>query len=92
MKGIEKMALTREQGNKIKIDGDVMVGFSGSGGDICAEQLAKWAYRRLELWPDLLKVCEELISFCESKERLIADDACPTKAYKLAKAAIAKVS
>lgn len=53
------MALTREQTNKIKINPDVIVGFSGTGGDICAEQLAKWAYRRLETWPDLLDACKE---------------------------------
>ena len=63
------MAITRKQADKIKIDGDVMVGFSGSGGDICAEQLAKWAYRRLETWPDLLKASKNFIKgwthFCD---------------------------
>ena len=46
--------MTKEQADKIEIDEDVIVGFSGSGGDICAEQLAKWAYRRLETWPKML--------------------------------------
>ena len=63
------MALTKEQSNKIKIDGDVIVGFSGSGGDICAEQLARWAYRRLETWPDLFEASKDFISgwkhFCD---------------------------
>ena len=55
------MALTKEQANKIKIDPDVIVGFSDSGGDICAEQLAKWAYRRLETWPDFLDCIQEIL-------------------------------
>lgn len=38
---------------------------------------------------DSLKVCKELVNFCESKERLNQDDVCPSKAYELAKAAIA---
>ena len=37
-----------------------------------------------------LAACRELVRFCESKERLNQDDVCPTKAYELAKAAIAQ--
>ena len=37
-----------------------------------------------------LAASEELVRFCESKERLNEDGVCPTKAYELAKAAIAK--
>ncbi len=55
------MAMTREQADKIEIDEDVIVGFSGSVGDICAEQLARWAYRRLETWPALLATCKDFI-------------------------------
>lgn len=40
--------------------------------------------------PPALDVCKELVSFCESKERLDDDGICPTKAYELAKAVIAK--
>lgn len=40
--------------------------------------------------PDSMKACKELVRFCESKERLDDDGVCPTKAYELAKAAIAK--
>lgn len=69
LKGIKTMALTREQADKIEIDENVIVGFSGSGGDICAEQLAKWAYRRLETWPDLLEASKDFVSgwlhFCD---------------------------
>lgn len=39
---------------------------------------------------DLLEACKELVRFCESEERLVEDDVCPTKAYELAKEAIAK--
>ncbi len=46
--------------------------------------------RLIALAPNSLKVCEELVSFCESKERLNADDVCPTKAYELAKVVIAQ--
>lgn len=46
--------MNREQADKTEIDENVIVGFSGTGGDICAEQLAKWAYRRLKTWPALL--------------------------------------
>ena len=59
------MALTREEADKIEIDEDVIVGFSGSGGDICAEQLAKWAYRRLETWPDLLDTLRYIITLSQ---------------------------
>ena len=55
------MALTREQADRIEIDEDVIVGFSGSGGDISAEQLSKWAYRRLKTWPALLEACRETV-------------------------------
>ena len=34
------MAMTREQADKIEIDLDVIVGFSGTGGDINAGELA----------------------------------------------------
>jgi len=82
------MALTREQADNIKIDEDTIVGFSGSGGDICTEQLARWAYRRLEKWTDLRNACKAIIVFCEEKERLETDGICPTKAYELAKIAL----
>ena len=38
----------------------------------------------------LVKACEELIKFCESRERYNQDDVCPVKAYELAKAAVAE--
>jgi len=60
MKG-NKMALTKEQADKIKVDEDVIVDFSMNGGDISAEQLAKWTYRKLETWPSLLNLCKEFI-------------------------------
>lgn len=40
--------------------------------------------------PDSLEACKVLVRFCESKERLDDDGVCPTQAYELAKAAIAK--
>ena len=52
------MAQTREQTDRIEIDEDVIVGFSVTGGDISAEQLSKWAYRRLRTWPALLEACK----------------------------------
>jgi hypothetical protein len=54
------MALTQEQADKIEIDEDMIVGFSLNGGDICAGQLSRWAYRRLETWPDLLDALRNL--------------------------------
>jgi len=55
------MALTREQANKIKIERDTAIGFSGTVGTIRAEQLKKWAYRRLETWPDFLEGCKNAL-------------------------------
>lgn len=38
----------------------------------------------------LLDACKEIVSFCESKERVAEDGACPVKAYQLSKDAIAQ--
>lgn len=59
------MTLTKEQGNKIKVERDTEVGdlcsYEGAHHKICAENLAKWAYRRLETWPDLLDIIQEIL-------------------------------
>lgn len=84
------MRLTKKEADKIKVYEDTEVAHI-DGKTIYADNLKKWAYRRLETWLDMLEVCKELVSFCESKERLNADDVCPTKAYELAKTFISKV-
>lgn len=66
------MAMTRKQADNIKIDEDIIVGFSGSGGDVRAEQLAKWAYRRLEKWPELLDALKRAYFLLETN--CIKDD------------------
>ena len=59
------MALTREQADKIKVTEDTEVGdlcsYEGAHHKITAENLAKWAYRRLETWPDLLDLMQEIL-------------------------------
>lgn len=49
------MMLTRKQGNEIKVDCSTQIG-SINGIGIDAEDLERWAYRRLETWPELLGV------------------------------------
>lgn len=67
------MALTKEQANEIKVTRDTEVGdlcsYEGAHHKICAENLAKWAYHRLETWFAYRKAREELVRFCESKKR-----------------------
>ncbi|HDY88834.1 MAG TPA: hypothetical protein ENH82_12075 [bacterium] len=60
--------MTREQADKIEIDADVIVGYSANGGDIDAEQLARWAYRRLETWPALLVALQAIIEWSNSRD------------------------
>lgn len=59
------MTLTKEQANKIKVARDTEVGdlcsYEGAHHKICAENLAKWAYRRLESWPDFLEGCKNAL-------------------------------
>ncbi len=45
--------LTREEADKIQVIRDTKVACI-NGQKITAEYLQKWAYRRLETWPDLL--------------------------------------
>jgi len=56
------MSLTKEQADKIEVKRDTEVGdlysYEGAHHKICAEYLAKWAYRRLETWPAFLEACE----------------------------------
>ena len=52
--------MDREQGNKIKVNESTQVGdINGIGID--AEDLQRWAYRRLETWPDLLDACKQAV-------------------------------
>jgi len=53
------MALTREQSNKIKVNETTEVAYI-NGEKIYAENLQKWVYRRLEMWPDLLASLKSL--------------------------------
>jgi len=53
------MALTREQSNKIKVDENTEVACI-YGEKIYADNLQKWAYRRLETWPDLFEALKDL--------------------------------
>ncbi len=60
------MGLTKEQADKIVINPQTVVGYavntaSGAQPVVEAEELVKWAYRRLETWPDLLTACESLL-------------------------------
>ena len=49
--------MNREESNKIKVNRSTQVGdINGIGID--AEDLQRWAYRRLETWPDLLELAE----------------------------------
>jgi len=86
--------MTNEEMNKIQITRETEIGdlcsYEGAHHKIVAENLAKWAYRRLETWPDSMAACRKLVRFCESKERLNEDGVCPVEAYELAKAAITK--
>ena len=59
------MALTKEQANKIKVTRDTPLGdlcsFEGAHHSIYGDDLAKWAYRRIETWPDLLHCIQEIL-------------------------------
>ena len=59
------MALTKEQSNKIKVTEITEVGYI-NGEKIYAENLQKWAYRRLETWPELLDACKYTIEQLKS--------------------------
>lgn len=83
------MALTREQADKIEIDENVIVGFSGTGGSICAEQLAKWAYRRLETWPKFLSALRTAENELEQRYKAQEGSSIDKLALKIVKDAIA---
>ncbi len=51
------MVLTKKQSNKIKVAETTEVAYI-NGEKIYAENLQKWAYRRLETWPELLATCK----------------------------------
>lgn len=51
--------LTKEEGNKIKVADDTEVAYI-NGEKIYAENLQKWAYRRLLTWPALFEACQAL--------------------------------
>ncbi len=60
------MGMTKEEANKIRIESETVV--AGYISDdmilakkVCAENLNKWAYRRLETWPDLLLACKQAL-------------------------------
>ncbi len=55
------MGLTKEEANKIRIKKTTEVGCVASVS-FCAEDLYKWAYRRLETWPDLLEASKDFVS------------------------------
>lgn len=52
--------LTAEQADKIEITEGTEVAYI-NGEKIVAENLKRWAYRRLKGWPNLLKACEEFV-------------------------------
>lgn len=43
-----------EEGNKIEVEQDTVVGWTLQGGEIEASRLQMWAYRRLDAFPELL--------------------------------------
>lgn len=49
--------LSKEEADKIKVDENTPMGFVNCH-PIVAEDLPKWAYRRLESWPELLDACK----------------------------------
>jgi hypothetical protein len=54
------MKMDAETSNKIQVALDTEVAYI-NGETIYAENLQRWAYRRLETWPALLDVCKELL-------------------------------
>jgi len=59
------MTLTREQADKINVELHTILGkyfFDDTLHIIQAECLAKWAYRRVKTWPDLLAACEAALT------------------------------
>ncbi len=55
---------TKKEADKIKIEPSTSMGIINSG-TVVAEDLPKWAYRRLESWPDLLEACKCLLADLE---------------------------
>ncbi len=51
------MGLTKEEASKIIVTETTEVAYV-NGENIYAENLYKWAYRRLETWPELLDACK----------------------------------
>lgn len=49
--------MNKKEANKIQVNRSTQVG-SINGVGIDAEDLEKWAYRRLKTWPELLTACE----------------------------------
>ena len=70
-----------------KKDGNILALLEGYG---CTKKEVKANAHLIFGAPDLLKACSLLVAFCESKERLSDDGACPTEAYEAAKVGLAK--
>lgn len=67
------MGLTREQADKIEVTETTEVAYI-NGEKIYAENLQKWAYRRLETWPDLLSACRCAVADLEGATELLDGD------------------
>lgn len=84
------MALTKEQADRIKVDLQTIVGAAAEGKPITAEELKRWAYRRLVSWPDLLKACEGFVKLWPERDGQIKAMPEVTACWRQAKAAVAK--
>ena len=56
--------LTKEQADKISINENMAIARQ-DGEIVRAGELYKWAYRRIETWPELKKQRDELLEACK---------------------------